>query len=145
MRLIDADALRKDLVETLRLCEQWMADAKDDETKVVSQANWFAFLEAKLRLDSAPTIDAVPVVRCKDCKWYDPPHIDHGGGKRTDVEDDSPHVPLSVGINVSGRCINTLREYCCNHDREDPDDYERLVKFRNRMDYCSDGERRDDE
>lgn len=69
MRPIDADALRKDLVETLRLCEQWMADAKDDETKVVSQANWFAFLEAKLRLDSAPTIDAVPVVRCKDCVY----------------------------------------------------------------------------
>ena len=41
--------------------------------------------------------------------------------------------------------MNTLREYCCNHDREDPDDYERLVKFRNRMDYCSDGERKDDE
>lgn len=96
-------------------------------------------------LEDAPTIDAVPVVRCKDCKWYDPPHIDHGGGKRTDVEDDYPHVPLSVGINVSGRCMNTLREYCCNHDREDPDDYERLVKFRNRMDYCSDGERKDDE
>lgn len=68
MRLIDADALRKDLVETLRLCKQWMDDAKDDETKVVSEANWFAFLEAKLRLDSAPTIDAVPVVRCKDCR-----------------------------------------------------------------------------
>ena len=90
-------------------------------------------------------VDLVPVVRCKDCKWYDPPHIDHGGGKRTDVEDDSPLVPLSVGINVGGRCMNTLREYCCNHDREDPDDYERLVKFRNRMDYCSDGERRNDE
>lgn len=70
MRLIDADALRKDLVETLKLCEQWMADAKDDETKVVSQANWFAFLEAKLRLDSEPTIDAVPVIRCKDCRHW---------------------------------------------------------------------------
>lgn len=96
-------------------------------------------------ITEAPTIDAVPVVRCKDCKWYDPPHIDHGGGKRTDVADDAPSVPLSVGINVGGKCMNTLREYCCNHDRENPDDYERLVKFRNRMDYCSDGERKDDE
>lgn len=69
MRLIDADAMRKELVETLKLCDAWMVDAKDDETKVIAQANWFAFLEAKLRLDSAPTIDAVPVVRCKDCKW----------------------------------------------------------------------------
>ena len=123
MRLIDADALADTLNE---LGVPYRADVQ------------FAIFDA-------PTIDAVPVVRCKDCKWYDPPHIDHGGGKRTDVEDDSPHVPLSVGINVSGRCMNTLREYCCNHDREDPDDYERLVKFRNRMDYCSDGERKDDE
>jgi hypothetical protein len=21
-------------------------------------------------LDTAPTVDAVPVIRCKDCKWY---------------------------------------------------------------------------
>lgn len=75
-RYIDADALHKDLVETLRLCKQWMDDAKDDETKVVSEANWFAFLEVKLRLDSAPTIDAVPVVRCKDCRYYQ----DNNGG-----------------------------------------------------------------
>lgn len=92
-----------------------------------------------------PSAEVAPVVRCKDCKWYDPPHIDHGDGKRTDVEDDAPFVPLSVGINVGGKCMNTLREYCCNHDREDPDDYERLVKFRNRMDFCSDGERKGDE
>lgn len=23
-------------------------------------------------LDDMPTVDAVPVVRCKDCKWYNP-------------------------------------------------------------------------
>lgn len=123
--------------KTMRLID---ADALIDELGISDEDIVF-----KEMLEDAPTIDAVPVVRCKDCKWYDPPHIDHGGGKRTDVEDDYPHVPLSVGINVSGRCMNTLREYCCNHDREDPDDYERLVKFRNRMDYCSDGERKDDE
>lgn len=95
-------------------------------------------------VDNAPTVDAVPVVRCKDCKWYDPPHIEHNDGKRTDVEDDATFVPISVGINVGGKCMNTLREYCLNHDREDPNDYERLVKFRERMDFCSDGERKDD-
>lgn len=60
MRLIDADAIRKELLETLKLCDAWMKAGKDDETKVIAQANWFAFLEAKLRLDNAPTIDAVP-------------------------------------------------------------------------------------
>lgn len=138
MRLIDADALYKNLgfAEECKDCDhQYNSVFCDSST-------WQVVCDA---IYEAPTIDAVPVVRCKDCKWYDPPHIDHGGGKRTDVEDDFPHVSLSVGINVSGRCVNTLREYCCNHNREDPDDYERLVKFRNRMDYCSDGERRDDE
>lgn len=133
MRLIDADALIEDINSF------WDWDSIDGITSTT------VLKQTITDISHAPTIDAVPVVRCKDCKWYDPPHIDHGGGKRTDVEDDSPHVPLSVGINVSGRCINTLREYCCNHDREDPDDYERLVKFRNRMDYCSDGERKDDD
>lgn len=138
MRLIDANQLRKDIVE------------RGAQLSGCYSAGIARYMDRMLahvlaEVDIAPAVDAVPVVRCKDCKWYDPPHIDHGGGKRTDVEDDSPHVPLSVGINVGGRCMNTLREYCCNHDREDPDDYERLVKFRNRMDYCSDGERKDDE
>ena len=134
MRLIDADSLVSSL-NNGRLKEQ--------TGRAVPFNAGVAF--ALTMVEYAPTIDAVPVVRCKDCKWYDPPHIDHGGGKRTDVEDDYPSVPLSVGINCGGKCMNTLREYCCNHDREDPDDYERLVKFRNRMDYCSDGERKDDE
>lgn len=46
MRLIDADALPTD--DFL------------NNTKMVLQSD----------IDSAPTIDAVPVVRCKDCKHY---------------------------------------------------------------------------
>ena len=45
MRLIDADALMK----------------KYHKTSV-----WDSWLE----INSAPTVDAVPVVRCKDCIWY---------------------------------------------------------------------------
>lgn len=140
MLMFNADELFERLGLTVN-CE----DCKRHNKDYINKCDNSTWMEVCDILDYMTPIDAEPVVRCKDCKWYDPPHIDHGGGKRTDVEDDSPHVPLSVGINVSGRCINTLREYCCNHDREDPDDYERLVKFRNRMDYCSDGERKDDE
>ena len=29
-------------------------------------------------LDEAPTVDAVPVIRCKDCKhWSEPDHVDN--------------------------------------------------------------------
>ena len=56
MRLIDADALEKDLAR------RWDAtDCADFADKEV----WRALREA-------PTIDAVPVVRCKDCKHRDP-------------------------------------------------------------------------
>lgn len=59
MRLIDADALKKsvpnthvDIFENCRNCE-----LLDDE-------------QVEELIDNAPTIDAVPVVRCKDCFLY---------------------------------------------------------------------------
>ena len=54
MRLIDADALK-----TIRSIQS--ADYNSIETI----QNW---------IDNAPTIDAVPVVRCKDCKYYTNPY-----------------------------------------------------------------------
>lgn len=62
MRLIDADALIN-----------WLGTEIDPEEWSVSQfnADWiYCFI------DNAPTIDAVEVVRCKDCKysmlWWKP-------------------------------------------------------------------------
>lgn len=48
MRLIDADALKKHYA--------WW---EDDRQKLFDSI-----------VDSQPTVNAVPVVRCKDCKWY---------------------------------------------------------------------------
>ena len=47
MRLIDADALKLEI-----------ACVYGSNPKYI---NW---------LNHAPTVDAVPVIRCKDCKWY---------------------------------------------------------------------------
>jgi len=52
MRLIDADAL-KDMCVYASPCTSW-----EQESKLIDL------------IDAQPTIDAVPVVRCKDCKWY---------------------------------------------------------------------------
>lgn len=71
MRLIDADALKESLTETLHRCDEWIENAKDGETRTIAEANYTAFLESILRVKDAPTIDAVPVVRCKDCRWWD--------------------------------------------------------------------------
>ena len=46
-RYIDADALKLDIMCVYGSNPQYI--------------NW---------LNHAPTVDAVPVIRCKDCKWY---------------------------------------------------------------------------
>ena len=56
MRLIDADALnyqfekRKDKVDSYEFIE--------------------ALCEAQIEVDDAPTVDAVEVIRCGECRWY---------------------------------------------------------------------------
>lgn len=53
VRLIDADALREK-------AEVIIDENYDDHVVVYAED-----------IDNAPTIDAVPVVRCKDCEYYD--------------------------------------------------------------------------
>ena len=57
MRLIDADALKEEL-------NNWAVDL----TK--SKFPHYIKDDADCIIDNAPTIDAVPVVRCKDCKCW---------------------------------------------------------------------------
>ena len=57
MRLIDADALKEEL-------NSWAVDL----TK--SKFPHYVKDDADCIIDTAPTIDAVPVVRCKDCKFH---------------------------------------------------------------------------
>lgn len=64
--------------------------------------------------------DCVPVVRCKDCIYYDPPHIENGG-KRYEYSDmpndafDSLGTGLvhsGYGVNVGGRCcVDDMKGY----------------------------------
>ena len=58
MRLIDADKLRKDVLE-LPDCPNGFSDTFDKSLILAL-------------VDEAQTIDAVPVIRCKDCKWWRP-------------------------------------------------------------------------
>lgn len=50
MRLIDADEFLEKMKETNR------------------------YFDVKFDIEEAPTVDAVPVVRCKDCNQYEPTH-----------------------------------------------------------------------
>lgn len=52
MRLIDSDALIKKMPTEMDMQELYLP---------IHFKEWL--------IDEAPTIDAVPVVRCKDCRW----------------------------------------------------------------------------
>lgn len=73
MRLIDADAILK-------------ADENSDKALVLGSGKSLeiAYALLKKKVADAPTVDAVPVVRCKDCK-----HL--------------------VAVNVNGKGIPTCR------------------------------------
>lgn len=59
MRLIDADAFIEKLAHV----------------PMVQEA-------IKKAMDTMPTVDAVPVTRCKDCEWYDPVNDCYGNCTR---------------------------------------------------------------
>jgi len=62
-RLIDADALKAAMIETL---EQIKANPKMDGQEMHIIAGIAMLGEM---IDGIPTIDAVPVVRCRECKY----------------------------------------------------------------------------
>ena len=61
MRLIDADALRQSMYHE--------AFETDSPMQKWDSGCWIRYKMFENAIDSAPTIDAVPVVRCKDCRW----------------------------------------------------------------------------
>lgn len=59
MRLIDADAFRIIVADAQTQCGKQMVDI-DTTLGIVKEV-----------LDEQPTVDAVKVVRCKDCRYWD--------------------------------------------------------------------------
>ena len=62
MRLIDADALSNAMFESVF--------GKVIDEHVWTSRCWIRYKMFEWNIGNAPTIDAVPVVRCKDCKHY---------------------------------------------------------------------------
>lgn len=67
MRLIDADALKASLRHEYDKEYASFLNCKSDEDKSEFGAASFTWLRALVKLDFAATVDAVDVVRCKDC------------------------------------------------------------------------------
>lgn len=70
MKLIDADAFSKVMKKRQDACSEWVKEAKGNY-RYRALGAWSILSEIKLTLDKIPTIDAVEVVHCRDCKyWY---------------------------------------------------------------------------
>ena len=102
-RLIDADAL----IEDIKSFWDW-----DSINGITSET---VLKQTISDIDNAPTIDAVPVVRCKDCRWWD--KTDNGFGYC--------HAEKHCHISAHWE-ISIFRTYRGDH-------------------FCADGEREDDE
>lgn len=78
MRLIDADKLEAEIEELIRVRYEWISDSREERRGLDV---------ALCTLEDAPTIDAEPVVRCKDCIYYHPFAEIKGKGECHIVED----------------------------------------------------------
>lgn len=72
MRLIDVDALWAQMKEYL---EKRIEEANMTGDRAVC-VTWH---DAVILIKNAPTVDAVPVIRCKDCKHWDGYYCHHKG------------------------------------------------------------------
>ena len=78
-------------------------------------------------VDDSLAVDAVEVVRCKDCIYFRERHIRLPDGSERDYAEGEGWVDIDVGVNVGNQC---RRE-------------EKWV-YRHHSDYCSRGVRKED-
>lgn len=74
MRLINADDFIKEINNRCEAAIKWGINAiadHNEEIKIRAEQAVATFCEASLTAKKMPTIDAVEVVRCKDCKYYE--------------------------------------------------------------------------
>lgn len=77
MRLIDADALHDDL----RTKQKWIVKREDKHNE------GYTYDQVHFAIDDQPTVDAVPAIRCKDCRHYTGKWCTRYSTKQFDIND----------------------------------------------------------
>lgn len=73
-RLIDVEEFIKEINNRCESAIKWGTNAiadHNEEIRIRAEQAVATFCEASLTAKKMPTIDAVEVVRCKDCRWFD--------------------------------------------------------------------------
>ena len=68
--LISRDSLLEDLRESVKWLHKIYGDMKYEDEKRICSAEIATFTEVIMRVKEAPSVDAVEVVRCKDCVYH---------------------------------------------------------------------------
>lgn len=100
MRLIDADALKEYITKAY---EEMKSEFKTDKYRDIAKLVTESFC---MDIDEAPTVDAVEVVRCKDCKWFKTNYTWNGSECKV------------CGIEPYGS-IGELDDFCSRGERKD--------------------------
>lgn len=79
-------------------------------------------------VDDAHSVDAVTVVRCKDCIYFRQRHIQLPDGTERDYAEGEEYVTADIGVNVGSQC----------RKEEEP-------CFREEGDFCSRGVKKEDD
>ena len=134
VRLIDANALYEKVDES---------QAHNNHRGIAYSVHSAEHAHFKYMIHQAPTIEAEPVVHCKDCVYYHKPHVQRNDGTECDISevpDEYKPFPLTnmcnsdYGINVGGKC-----EYDNNYAPYEDD----KTVFRQPEDFCSRGRRKE--
>ena len=98
-RLIDANAI-----------VQFIMDGLNNPDKM--KALWHDAIEILAEIEFAPTVDAVEVVRCKDCCW---------GEMATPLDGGTDHLVCCRGTSIENPIVSSADEnhYCSYGERRE--------------------------
>lgn len=67
--LISREALKEDFEERNKVCDKWIEEAKDEETKIRAEAIKLFIREVIMTIDNAPTVETGHyLTNCQNCK-----------------------------------------------------------------------------
>lgn len=115
-----------------------------DANALIKEANAdgaYGYVDAK-QIADAPTVDAVEVVRCKECVYWMPRHVKMNDGTIRFYERNEGIVTIEKGINVGSYC-KRFDDVTVHGYRDGEPCIDKTKAWCNQDDFCSYGERRE--
>ena len=142
--LISRDDLLKELGESVNWLRKIYVELKGKNGKSICNAEIATFNDAIMRVNQAPAVDAVEVVRCKDCVYWRDRHVLTPDGQRKSYAEMPPEAFSEIGIAIGGvTCeygINCGSR--CELELDSGYGVDKSV-FREAGDFCSRGAKKD--